>query len=135
MPLYMDIHRNVEGLTADAVADAHQKDFEVPGEHGVNYMRPGHNSSNGSEVGFESTIDLRLSLMAVEQSQLVDEHRPKSKAHGIDPALGGNLLVYIEDGLEVFALKFSLALLYATCGRFASPPPLSRCAGRLLVWR
>jgi Ca2+-binding RTX toxin-like protein len=33
MPLYMDIHRNVEGLTADAVADAHQKDLEVQGEH------------------------------------------------------------------------------------------------------
>jgi hypothetical protein len=40
--------------------------------------------------------------MAVEQSQLIDEHRPKSKAHGIDLALGGNLLVYIEDAFEVF---------------------------------
>jgi hypothetical protein len=29
MPLYMDVHRNVEGLTADAVADAHRQDLEV----------------------------------------------------------------------------------------------------------
>src|SRR5215210_3131037 len=65
-------------------------------------MRPGHNSSSGSEEWFESTIDLQLSLLTVEQSQLVDEHRPKSKARGVDPALCGNLLVYIEDALEVF---------------------------------
>jgi hypothetical protein len=29
-------------------------------------MRSGHNSSSGSEEWFESTVDLRLSLMAVE---------------------------------------------------------------------
>jgi hypothetical protein len=39
--------------------------------------------------------------MTVEQSQLVDEHRPKSEACGVDNALGGNLLVYLEDALEV----------------------------------
>ena len=36
MPLYMDIH-NVEGVTAEAVAGAHQKDLEVQGQHGVDY--------------------------------------------------------------------------------------------------
>src|SRR5215216_2902260 len=65
-------------------------------------MRPGHNSSSGSEEWFESTIDLRLSLMTVEQSQLVDEHRPKNEAGGVDSALRGNLLVHIEDAFEVF---------------------------------
>ena len=39
--------------------------------------------------------------MTVEQSQLVDEHRPKSEACGVDSALGGNLLVYLEDALEM----------------------------------
>jgi hypothetical protein len=39
--------------------------------------------------------------MTVEQSQLVDEHCPKSEAGGVDPALRGNLLVYLEDALEV----------------------------------
>jgi hypothetical protein len=65
-------------------------------------MRSGHNSSSGSEEWFESAINLQLSLMTVEQSQLVDEHRPKSEACGVDPALRGNLPVYIEDALEVF---------------------------------
>ncbi len=37
MPLYMDV-RNMEGeVTCDAVHQAHEKDLEIQGEHGVNY--------------------------------------------------------------------------------------------------
>ena len=39
MPLFMDVHHHVEGLTADAVAGAHQRDLEVQGKHGVNYLK------------------------------------------------------------------------------------------------
>lgn len=39
MPLYMDIHRNVDGLTAEAVIEAHRRDLEVQGNHDVNYVR------------------------------------------------------------------------------------------------
>ena len=39
MPLYMDIHYHVEGLTAEAVAGAHQKDLEVQQKHGVKYLK------------------------------------------------------------------------------------------------
>jgi hypothetical protein len=39
MPLYMDVHHHVEGLTADAVAGAHQRDVEVQGKHGVKYLK------------------------------------------------------------------------------------------------
>lgn len=39
MPLYMDIHRNVEGLSEQAVAGAHAKDLEVQKKHGVNYLK------------------------------------------------------------------------------------------------
>ena len=35
MPIYMDIHKGVEGLTAEAVAGAHQKDLEVQARYGV----------------------------------------------------------------------------------------------------
>ena len=35
MPLYMDIHKHVEGLTAEAVAGAHAKDLETQGKYGV----------------------------------------------------------------------------------------------------
>ena len=39
MPLFMDVHHKVDGLTADAVAGAHQKDLEVQDRHGVAYLK------------------------------------------------------------------------------------------------
>ncbi|MFQ6019770.1 MAG: DUF4242 domain-containing protein [Dehalococcoidia bacterium] len=47
MPLYMDEHRNVEGLTAEAVAGAHQKDLEVQGRHGARYLKYWFNEQTG----------------------------------------------------------------------------------------
>ncbi len=37
MPLYLDEHRNMKGVTAAAVAEAHAKDVAVQGKHGVTY--------------------------------------------------------------------------------------------------
>jgi Nickel responsive protein SCO4226-like len=37
MPLYMDVHNMDSGVTCDAVREAHAKDVEVQGDHGVNY--------------------------------------------------------------------------------------------------
>ena len=39
MPLYMDIHKHVAGLTAEAVAAAHAKDVETQAKHGVKYLK------------------------------------------------------------------------------------------------
>ncbi len=39
MPLFMDVHHHVEGLTAEAVAGAHQRDLEVQDQHGVKYLK------------------------------------------------------------------------------------------------
>lgn len=39
MPLYMDEHRNMKGVTKAAVAEAHAKDLQVQGKHGVNYRK------------------------------------------------------------------------------------------------
>jgi hypothetical protein len=38
MPLFMDEHKAVPGLTAQAVADAHKRDLEEQGKHGVKYI-------------------------------------------------------------------------------------------------
>jgi hypothetical protein len=43
----MDVHRNVEGLTAEAVAGAHQKDLETQAQHGVNYLKYWFNDQTG----------------------------------------------------------------------------------------
>jgi len=39
MPLYLDIHHHVDGLTAEAVAGAHAKDLETQAKHGVKYLK------------------------------------------------------------------------------------------------
>jgi len=39
MALYMDVHDKVDGLTAEAVAGAHQRDLEVQAKHDVRYLR------------------------------------------------------------------------------------------------
>ncbi len=48
MALYMDVHKNVEGLTAEAVAGAHQRDLEVQEKHGVEYLRYWYNADAGT---------------------------------------------------------------------------------------
>ena len=37
VPLYLDAHRHMKGVTAAAVAEAHAKDLKVQSKHGVNY--------------------------------------------------------------------------------------------------
>ena len=39
MPLYMDVHYRVDGLTAEAVADAHRRDLACQAKHRVNYVK------------------------------------------------------------------------------------------------
>ncbi|MEJ2667673.1 MAG: DUF4242 domain-containing protein [Deinococcales bacterium] len=39
MPLFMDIHDRVEGLTAKAVAEAHKRDLEVQAKYGVKFLK------------------------------------------------------------------------------------------------
>lgn len=39
MPLFMDVHHHVPGLTAQAVAEAHKKDLEIQKKYGVNYLK------------------------------------------------------------------------------------------------
>jgi peptidyl-tRNA hydrolase len=39
MPLYLDVHAKIEGLTADVAADAHRKDLAIQQKHGVKYLR------------------------------------------------------------------------------------------------
>jgi uncharacterized protein DUF4242 len=47
MPIYLDIHQHVEGLTKDAVEGAHARDLEVQGKHGVKYLKYWFNEETG----------------------------------------------------------------------------------------
>lgn len=47
MPLFVDIHEHVDGLTAQAVMDAHARDLEVQNKYGAKYLRYWYDDSNG----------------------------------------------------------------------------------------
>jgi hypothetical protein len=46
MALYMDVH-NLPGATTQAVAEAHMKDLQTQGKHGVSYLRYWVNEQEG----------------------------------------------------------------------------------------
>jgi len=39
MPLYMDRHKNVDGLTAEAAAAVHQKDLDTQDKYGAKALK------------------------------------------------------------------------------------------------
>ena len=47
MPLYLDTHKKVPGLTAEAVAQAHAADLAVQAKHGVKYVRYWYDEATG----------------------------------------------------------------------------------------
>ena len=47
MPLFMDEHAKVEGLTTEAVITAHMMDLAVQEKYGVNYLRYWFNEEAG----------------------------------------------------------------------------------------
>jgi peptidyl-tRNA hydrolase len=47
MPLYMDIHNKVEGLTADAVRHAHDADVQTQGKYDVEYLQYWFDETSG----------------------------------------------------------------------------------------
>ena len=47
MPLYLDVHHKIEGLTGPAVADAHEQDLRVQNKYGVNYLRYWYDEGTG----------------------------------------------------------------------------------------
>jgi hypothetical protein len=47
MPLFMDVHNHIEGLTAEAVAGAHQADLKTQEKYGVKYLKYWFNEGTG----------------------------------------------------------------------------------------
>ena len=48
MPLFMDVHKNLENLTDEAVAGVHQKDLELQDKHGVKFQSYWFNAEQGT---------------------------------------------------------------------------------------
>jgi hypothetical protein len=47
MPLYLDVHHLVEGVTAADVEEAHRKDLAVQKKYGVTYLKYWHDLASG----------------------------------------------------------------------------------------
>jgi hypothetical protein len=47
MPLYLDVHHRIEGLTGEAVATAHAQDLQVQHKYGVSYLRYWYDEGTG----------------------------------------------------------------------------------------
>jgi hypothetical protein len=47
IPLYMDIHYKIHGLTAEAIMAAHAKDLQVQSKYGVKYLKYWFDESSG----------------------------------------------------------------------------------------
>jgi len=47
MPLFIDIHKKIPGLTAEAVAQAHAADLAVQAKYGVTYYRYWYDEATG----------------------------------------------------------------------------------------
>ena len=82
MPLYMDIHKNLDGLTAEAVIEAHQADLDVQNDFDVRYLRYWFNADEGSVF---CLVEAPSSTAAVEVHE---------KAHGLVP----DDIIQVEEG-------------------------------------
>jgi hypothetical protein len=82
LPLYMDTHREVEGLHAEALAEAHQRDLAVQERHDVRYLR--YWFSEG-----ERLVHCLVEAPSKEAAEAV--HR---EAHG----LAANEIVEVQEG-------------------------------------
>lgn len=47
MPLYLDVHNKIDGLTTEIAAAAHKRDLEVQGRYDVNYLRYWYDEGTG----------------------------------------------------------------------------------------
>lgn len=47
MPLYLDVHNKIEGLSTEKVAEAHKRDLAVQGKYDVSYLRYWYDEGTG----------------------------------------------------------------------------------------
>ena len=82
MPLFLDIHKRIPGLTKDAVADAHARDLATQHRHDVNYVKYWFNERSG---------EVFCLIEAPDREAAIRVHR---EAHG----LVADEIIEVEEG-------------------------------------
>lgn len=83
MPLFIDVHNHIEGLTADAVAHAHEADLKMQEKYDVKYLRYWYD---------ETTSKVFCLIEAPNKEAAIAVHR---EAHG----LVADELTEVKEGL------------------------------------
>jgi len=83
MPLYLDTHDYIEGLTGEGVAAAHEKDLEVGPKYGVTYQRYWYDETTGKVFCLSEAPSAELAIQV---------HR---EAHGLIP----DSVIEVREGL------------------------------------
>jgi hypothetical protein len=83
MPLFMDIHKGVDGLTAQDVAEAHKKDLEKQGKYGVKYLKYWFNEKDGTVFCLSDAPDKESAV------------RVHKEAHGLEP----DEIIEVQEGV------------------------------------
>ena len=84
MPLYLDVHDHIEGLTAAALAEAHAKDLAAQGKHGVRYLRYWYDEATGKVFCLSEAPNAKATIAV---------HR---EAHGNVP----DTITEVKEGIE-----------------------------------
>lgn len=79
MPLFMDVHEKVDGLTAGA----HQKDLEVQGKYGVEYQRYWFDEGTGKVFCLVDAPDAEAAAAVHREAHglLADQLIPVQEGH------------------------------------------------------
>lgn len=75
MPLYLDTHHKIPGLTGEAVAGAHARDLEVGPKYGVSYLRYWYDEATGKVFCLVEAPDVEAAIMTHKEAHglLADE--------------------------------------------------------------
>jgi hypothetical protein len=71
MPLYLDIHYGVEGMTAEGIEEAHRRDLEVQEKYNTRYLKYWYDLESGRAFCL---------IEAPDKASAVAVHR---EAHGL----------------------------------------------------
>lgn len=86
MPLFLDIHQHVPGLTKEAVEQAHAKDLEIQGNYDVRYLRYWYDTESGKI------------FCLVEAPDKESANRVHRESHGL---VADEIIEVVEGNVEV----------------------------------
>jgi len=83
MPLFLDIHNHIPGLTKEAIANAHARDLEVQNKYGVKYRKYWYDDKNGKAFCLveahdkESAIAVHRESHGLVADEIIEVHEGK----------------------------------------------------------